>query len=389
MSNSKSLYSLIPTQISAPAHFLGGALSLAALLLATSTGSVVGQAIYDVGVPDGGSASGAYGVSGNGLSVAVGADPLGEGHAYRWTLRKGSLDLGSLPGAFFTAVNGISRDGSALVGAAFFPDDSARAWLWTSEEGLRDLGLAPNGFATMANGVSRKGTVVVGDSFDMDFNRQGFRWTEETGLQTIGILPGGTYSGAQAVSADGSTLVGQADASGVDRAFRWTSKAGIQLLPLLSPQDPMANAFGVNHNGSLVAGFSGTHAVVWSKGGIRDLGTLPGDNNAVAYALNPDGTVVGGYSFARFQVRATLWTKAGGMVDLNAYLPTRGINLNGWKLQYTRGVSDDGRTIVGEGTYLGESRGWVVHLAGACDRDEDDDREEGKAQSEGRGTTRH
>lgn len=391
MTNSSSFRSSVPRQTSAVGTIRCAALSLATLLLATCANTALGQSIHDVGTPDGGSYSGANGVSGNGSAVAVNVDMFGEGRAYRWTLRKGALNLGSLPGAFSTAVYSISRDGSALAGGAFYPDDSARAWLWTAEGGLRDLGLIPDGFAAIATGVSRAGRVVVGYVFDANFMLQGFRWTEGTGMQAIGIFPGGTYSGAQAVSEDGSTLVGQADFSNVDRAYRWTARTGMQLLPLLSPADPMSNAFGVNHNGSMVAGFSGNHAVIWVKGGVRDLGTLPGDDNAVAYALNAEGTVVGGYSFRRFDVRATLWTKAGGMVDLNSYLPTLGIDLTGWDLQYTRGVSNDGRTLVGEGTYLGEYRGWVVHLGAVCDHDQDDDsdRDGSKGRSEGRGTDRH
>lgn len=390
MTNSKLFTSLLPTPLTHTGTKPFGRLGLVTLLLAGFAATTFGQAIYDVGTPDGGSASGAYGVSANGSAVAVSVDMFGEGRAYRWTLRKGALNLGSLPGAFSSSVNSISRDGSALVGGAFFPDDSARAWLWTANDGLQDLGLLPDMVAAVANGVSHNGRVVVGTMFNADFNTVAFRWTAETGMQSIGVIPGGLYSTASAVSDDGSTLVGQADLGGSDRAFRWTPRTGIQVLPLLSPADPMSNAFGVNHNGSLVAGFSGTHAIVWTKGGIRDLGTLPGDNNAVAYALNNDGTVVGGYSFQTFHVRATVWTKALGMVNLNTYLPTIGINLTGWDLQYTRGVSNDGRTIVGEGTYLGEYRGWVVKLAPNHDRDgDDDDRQEcGKGGAENRTTSR-
>jgi hypothetical protein len=50
------------------------------------------------------------------------------------------------------------------------------------------------------------------------------------------------------------------------------------------------------------------------------------------------------------------------MVDLNAYLPTLGINLTGWQLGTTTGISYDGMTLVGVGTYNGNDRGWVVTL---------------------------
>ena len=55
-----------------------------------------------------------------------------------------------------------------------------------------------------------------------------------------------------------------------------------------------------------------------------------------------------------------LWTSDLGMVDLNDYLPTLGIDLTGWTLTGARGISADGTAIIGQGLFNGSQRGWVV-----------------------------
>ena len=203
---------------------------------------------------------------------------------------------------------------------------------------------------------------MTGVSFDVDFNSTAFRWTSGGGMQSIGTLPGGTTSEGRRVSRDGGTIIGIAGSPEGDRAFTWTESVGMQNLGLLSPGDSGSSAFGVNGDGSVVAGFSGTNAVIWTNGAAQDIGMLPGATNAIAYTLSDDGSLVGGYSFFGFSPRATLWSRAMGTVDLNTYLPTLGIDLTGWNLQYTRDISTDGTTFVGEGTFNGEFRGWIVTI---------------------------
>ncbi len=346
------------------------ALSVASLLLVAGATSVLGQSIRSVGAPVGASESAAYGVSGNGSAVAVNVDEFAGGGAYRWTQRGGLVPLGALPGADLTAANGISRDGSAIVGTSFFfSDESTRAWRWTARGGMQDLGVMPGGSAFFATSASHNASVVAGLAFIGD-SLYGMRWTDQAGMQSLGSLGGGSFSMANAVSDDGFSIVGQADdANGLARGVLWTSQGGMQARPLLSADDEQANAFDVNQNGSVVVGFSGLRAVAWVRGIPHDLGTLPGDDNAIAYAVNGNGTTIGGYSFGGRNVRATLWTAATGMVDLNTYLPQLGIDLTGWELLYTRGVSVNGKTLVGEGMYLGQSRGWVVELSGSPERE--------------------
>lgn len=343
---------------------LFGSLSAAAILSAACVSVASGQSIANIGVTPGGTNSSVSGVSGDGTVVAATIDPFGNSSAHRWT-NAGFTDLGSLPGsapAYATSVEGVSRDGTALIGGTFYTDDTARAYRWTTSGGMQDLGLLDGGVAAVGTGLSGDGSVATGVAFDADFNAVAFRWTSTTGMQSLGTLPGGSSAMGNRVSADGSTIVGFSDTPEGTRAFRWTNGGGMTALALMDSGDTSANAFGINGDGSIIAGFSGSRPVVWINGVPQDLGVIPGDTNAIAYALSDDGSVVGGSRFIGFDPRATLWTASLGTVDLNSYLPTIGIDLTGWTLEYTRGVSFDGTTLVGEGTFNGTMRGWVVTI---------------------------
>lgn len=331
----------------------------AAGLLAAATGTSA-QSITSIGVPLGGSWSFASAVSGNGSAVSANVDFAS---AHRWT-GSGLVDIGALPGAAAMSADDINEDGLVIVGTAFLavPEETIRAHRWTSSGGLQDLGVLPGGTASIGGGVSGDGNIVTGVSFDTEFNGTAFRWTSAGGMQSIGTVPGGTSSDGRRVSRDGSTIIGLAGTPDGDRAFAWTESGGMQNLGLVSPGDGTSSAFGVNGDGTVVAGFSGSTAAIWVDGVGQSIGMLPGAGLSIAYTLSDDGSLVGGYSFFDQEPVATLWSQALGTVDLNTYLPTLGIDLTGWELDYTRDISADGTTIVGDGVFNGEPRGWVVTI---------------------------
>lgn len=322
--------------------------------------SVSAQSITSIGLPPGGSFSGASAVSARGSAVAANVDMA---TGYRWT-SSGLVDIGTPRGAYATSAEDISSHGSVMVGSIFFsfPEETARAHRWTASGGLQDLGVLPGGVASVGSGVSGDGNCVTGYSFDENFNTIAFRWTPGGGMVSLGTLPGGWTSEGRKVSRDGSTIIGMAGTPEGDRAFVWTQSGGMGDLGLLSPDDGSSSAYGVSGDGTVVAGFSGANAVIWTNGIVQEIGGLPNATNSIAYTLSDDGSVVGGYSFFGFEATATLWSQSLGTVDLNTYLPTLGVDLTGWELDYTRDISADGTTIVGEGLFNGEPRGWVVKL---------------------------
>jgi uncharacterized membrane protein len=90
------------------------------------------------------------------------------------------------------------------------------------------------------------------------------------------------------------------------------------------------------------------------------LGFLPGGTQSTASRVNRDGSVVVGVLMSPDY--AMLWTSSLGMVNLNTYLPSLGINLTGWTLTAANGVRGDGRTLVGKGMHNGSTEAWVAHL---------------------------
>lgn len=87
--------------------------------------------------------------------------------------------------------------------------------------------------------VSADGSVVVG----------GAVWTQSGGLHAP---LGPCCQSAQGVSPDGGTITGWTSTSNGIRAFRWTAATGVQALGTLG--GPMARAFAVSDNGSVIVG---------------------------------------------------------------------------------------------------------------------------------------
>ncbi len=299
--------------------------------------------ITNLGVLPGDPYSQVSAVSADG-SVVVGNRPYG---AFRWTDR-------GMEGLGFWSALGISHDGSVAVGFNPWTDGFAVRWTdpMAGGTGLVSLGGLPGGILSRASGASADGSVVVGfarDSLGVD---RAFRWTSDTGMVALPLLPGGTYAAAGSVSADGSVVVGSgSEPNGHVRAVRWIGDEGAQSLGNLAGA---VGSYGidVSGDGSVVAGtsfFGSTsifyHVIRWtSGGGMEDLGTLSGAPGfgTIGRAVSGDGSVIAGGTL--YEVgpsgedlsKAILWNASMGIVDLNAYLPSLGLDLTGWELKDAR-----------------------------------------------------
>jgi probable HAF family extracellular repeat protein len=245
-------------------------------------------------------------------SVVVGALTAST-HAFRWTALGGMLDLGALPNApGETVAQAISADGSTVVGWAG-SDELKHAWIWNVSEGMRDLGSLGDGTYSTANGVSADGSVVVGGS-----DRYAFRWTAATGMVAIGReSPETAVAGAAAISADASTIVGYFNAAPMavhsyPHQFRWTAGGGFQDLPSSLLGDITTGAaFAVNHDGSAIAGrifYWFAYASLWTRQfGTFDLNAYLIDHgvdltrwellDATGISADGDAVIGGGYYY--------------------------------------------------------------------------------------------
>jgi probable HAF family extracellular repeat protein len=168
----------------------------------------------DLGFLNGGTESSAQGISFDG-SVVVGAARDGavqdQGRAFRWTAEKGMESLGTLNGGSYSSAYGINYDGAVVVGAAGdgMAQDQERAFRWTAEKGMESLGTLNEGTENWAQGISSDGSVIVGIARDgaAQDQRRAFRWTAEKGMESLGTLNGGSYSSARGISSD-AVIVG-------------------------------------------------------------------------------------------------------------------------------------------------------------------------------------
>jgi len=321
---------------------------------------VPAQTIINTGLPPGISWVTPFTISGNGL---VGAGYASNAHSYRWTQEGGFEDLGLRAASYATQATSLSADGEVIVGQSYMIAGRFRAFRWTRASGLVDIGILPGGDFSYGHGVSRNGLVVVGQANDSSSIYKAYRWSGGV-MTALPPIPSSLLGGATAwgTNFNGSVVVGQDAIGGADagyRGFRWTSAGGTQALNPLAGHKS-ARAFCVSADGAVIAGVSNpkwidapAYPVIWSPAGvITNLGLPANMTEAQPSAISDDGSVIGLLTrTSDGGPRAGMWSAASGTVDLNVYLPTIGLDLTGWILTRTYGVSGDGRTLVGEGGY--------------------------------------
>jgi probable HAF family extracellular repeat protein len=298
--------------------------------------------------------------------------------AMRWTATDGMVGLGDLAGGTFSSyAYGVSADGSVVVGQGD-STNGTEAFRWTQATGVVGLGdLQGGSFFSVANGVSGDGQVVVGfgTSTLSGTRSEAFRWTMTNGMVGLGDLPGGNFdSQAYGVSADGSIIVGKSSSSnGVSsEAFRWTATNGMVGLGDLPGSQFNSIAWAVSADGTVVVGrgFSSNHgtpeAFRWTAAtGLMGLSSLPCDTYSIAHAVSGDGSVIVGDPDSIGGDCAFIWDAQNGIRNLHQVLANDyGLDLTGWQLRGARGISSDGKTIVGWGINpSGQTEGWMANLA--------------------------
>jgi len=136
----------------------------------TESGGIVG-----LGTLNGSIESAAYGITEDGLTI-VGRCFSGRDEAFLWNESVGMIGLGDLPGGSFSSwAKDVSADGSLIVGCSK-TDIGWEAFLWNESNGMRnlkevledDFKLNLTGWTlTWANGVSADGTTIVGRGYNL------------------------------------------------------------------------------------------------------------------------------------------------------------------------------------------------------------------------------
>ncbi len=296
-----------------------------------------------------------------------GFQPYESAPGFRWTRQTGRIDFGLQPGMpIYTPAQAIDSLGTTIVGrmidsAMGLPD--YRAYRLVGGGLPQNLGMLPGETKSYAEGVSGDGTVVVGWAEHpvgpyTNAYGQAFRWTETGGMQGLGYTrPTGSLSKALAISRDGSTIIGTCQSDGPFgdvEAFTWRAGEGMRVLPGL-PGAPYVwyEGHAVNADGTVVVGFgpnsSGEQrAIRWTSSGAQDLGIAPGTVDSGAMATSDDGNVIGGFTGFNGPDRAVVWTPATGMLLVADFAALHGVTIpSSYTLQQVRAISGDGLTFGG------------------------------------------
>jgi uncharacterized membrane protein len=327
----------------------------ACVALGASASSARAETIFhSLGALPGDSSSVAHAVSGNG-QVVVG---LSDNRSFRWTAAGGMEDLGLCPvgdGSYFpiSSANGVSFDGSVVVGGASDNRYVEAPYRWTPGSGMVRLH-DEMGYGR-ANDVSDNGYFAVG------YQRFcGWRHPYANDDTIIPMFEGTFAPNAWGVSGDGQIVVGNGNWG---PAFRWTAGSPVAE-PLYAPvgwgTSPGAN--DISRDGTVIVGSAvhpdgPTYPCRWTAGtgGFEVLGTNLQGN---ALAVSGDGSVIVGSASG---LGGLIWTAAGGLRPLQTVLvEDYGLNLDGWVIHAATDVSAAGDVIVGYGQHYGQYEGFVA-----------------------------
>ncbi|MFN8221581.1 MAG: hypothetical protein U0S12_15785 [Fimbriimonadales bacterium] len=271
------------------------------------------------------------------------------------------------------AGEGISADGRVIVGISeqslVYPNTRA-SFRWTRETGMVDMGHLSGSTLGYATGISDNSLIVCGNETLVSTGlSMGYIWSNTVGFQALGDLAGGSISsGAQAISGDGSTIVGFSSVANGHQAFRWTATSGMVGLPAPNNGEVPANAFDVSYDGSVVVGNASVagklHAYRWTElGGTEDLGVGSGFTTSSAVAVSADGEIIAVNQSPGGIRKGYLWTGSGGYRSVSQVLQDHFVDTTGWS-SFTDlvDISADGQTLLGTGTYMGQSSVYVAQL---------------------------
>ncbi|UVO53568.1 autotransporter domain-containing protein [Sphingomonas sp. SUN039] len=308
-------------------------------------------------------------ISGNGLAMSGFNPDSPDRNAIVWTAGTGAflianrsareIATGSAAidstGTYFAVNTGTYDPGSTAINRI------RSAYRYTMAGGYQSIGSFGATWGMQGNGISGDGSIIVGEADDLSipqpldftgvpagqpgialpvFDRAAFRWSETGGMSRLVDLSaapvGGTvrsHSIASGISRDGTTIVGESRGStGQVQAVYWRGSAinSLGFLPgVAAPTGTGTNAAGATH----------------------------------ALAANLDGSVIVGRASTATLDRAWRWTASGGMQDLNVFAANAGINLGGYVLTDAVGLSDNGEVVTGNSTDGTQFRGYVFQIA--------------------------
>jgi probable HAF family extracellular repeat protein len=337
-----------------------------------------GQAVFvALGDLEGGSAeSVAMAVSADGRVVcgfaSSAASGAGQHEAWVWTEGAGLTGLGFLGGGQTESqAVALSADGQVIVGSsgsALVVPPSREGFVLRGSGGMQGMGVLGDGAtaSSAAAAVNAAGTAVVGSAPGAN-GTVGYLWGE-LGFVVLDGADGDWFVVARGVSGDGDQVVGYATTVGGQRARVWRRGEGWGAGSLFEGEGA---ALASTPDGSVVTGRLGggqdQELLRWTTdAGAVGLGRPGGSRSPSGWGLSGDGGAIVGSAVrtGSGEQGALVWVEGEAPAFLEEWLAERfGLEAAGWRLEVARGMSADGRVIVGWGTNpRGETEAWLVRL---------------------------
>jgi uncharacterized membrane protein len=301
------------------------------------------------------SISDAQAVSSDGHYV-VGSDGY---QAVMWTAEGGFTVLGlpEFEGFTQSAQALAAANNGVVVGLCTDNEGNGeyRPWKWSAGAGFEAL---DDFTRAAARDVSADGQAIVGDRITGQLNVVAYRWDGSF----FDIFPS-DLSLAFGISDDGNFVGGTHGGSiGPSQAFRWSPDFGVELAPDIPGGVGSTGGNDISQDGSTVVGYGRTGQLTFEamryspSTGTEALGWLPGSTRSSAFAVNGDGSLVGGNSIVgsptgASEDRAFLWrpgSPCGGMMSFKDWIAAKyNIQTGDDKFRIVNDISRDGSVIVG------------------------------------------
>jgi uncharacterized membrane protein len=139
-----------------------------------------------------------------------------------------------------------------------------------------------------------------------------------------------------AVSRDGSVVAGQ-NTGGTSRAYRIDSN-GLRVAPLADS----GQARSITPDGKIVAGTNSEGVFLWEGDTARVYPYEDPTHKWLPFDISADGRTVVGFDLSTNRSNAPTLLHDGVEYTLPEYL-----GLEGWTVRHARGISDDGRVLLG------------------------------------------
>jgi len=312
-----------------------------------------------------------WAVSNNGIA----AFSNNAGEVYKWDNVNGIVAVGKITnGKTIQGHPSISDDGTKISATITNPANNlneAAVYTVATNSWVYLGGLLPNGsagFKSSAWGISGDGTTTVGLSFISSYLAHAIQWNGTT-MVDLGSMVPDSSSRANRISRDKHVVVGwQDEEDGVRSGAKWVD--GVESYIKDNDGLNVGEAFAVSNDGKVIAGsLDDSVPYVWIEGeGLTYINSPNMSyNSGSATAISGDGKTVIGF-FRQFPGPPSassgfIWTKTGGLVDLNTYALSLGIDMKGVQITMPLCISEDGKKITGNGLQNGAQVVFYLDLA--------------------------